>query len=463
MEDQTAFELNQVIQRWREDLAKSPAFRRENLNELESHLRDSVAALQTRGFSAEEAFLVATRRLGQSRQLEAEFSKLNRSAIWLERAMWMLIGLQVWSFFEGLMSGIAGNLFALGSRMVSHYPTGNAWPVFVSTLIQLPALIAAVWLTWTVLRKTDKFGAWIASKLARRSSFALCCIAACVLALLSCVLLIGLIVGQWKFSGPATVAFISRSRQFIAPLRTIGFAILTLVVARKWQGLQNIRADQTSFDLNQMEPHLRDSVATLQPRGLSAEEAFVIATRRIGQGRQLEAGLDKTNRNSVWLARALWMLIGIQVWPFFDRLMSGIAGNLFAIGWKNVHQIPSAVGDAWPVFFSALIQLPALIAAVWLTWKSLRKSGKIGQWIATKLTQRSSFVICCIAASVLALLLYALVVVVPMWWYKFAGEPSWATVSYIDFSRTFIAALRIIGFTLLTLLLARKRFVPQKA
>ncbi|HXT11196.1 MAG TPA: permease prefix domain 1-containing protein [Candidatus Angelobacter sp.] len=69
MADQTAFDLNRAIQTWRDNLANSPAFRRENLNELESHLRDSIAALQTRGLSAEEGFLIATRRLGQGREI----------------------------------------------------------------------------------------------------------------------------------------------------------------------------------------------------------------------------------------------------------------------------------------------------------------------------------------------------------------------------------------------------------
>src|SRR6185312_3597451 len=127
MEDQTAFDLNLAIRLLRENLAQSPALRTENLNELESHLRDSVAALQTRGLATEEAFLIATRRLGQSQQLEPEFSKLNRGNIWLGRAIWMLIGLQVWPFFDRLMSGIAGDLFALGSKIVPHSPSGVTW------------------------------------------------------------------------------------------------------------------------------------------------------------------------------------------------------------------------------------------------------------------------------------------------------------------------------------------------
>src|SRR4051794_28704824 len=65
MENTTPYNLNAEIQQWREALAQSPAFNSENLNELESHLRDSVARLRASGLSEEEALLIATKRIGQ--------------------------------------------------------------------------------------------------------------------------------------------------------------------------------------------------------------------------------------------------------------------------------------------------------------------------------------------------------------------------------------------------------------
>jgi hypothetical protein len=102
METTTAFDLNQAIQRWRDNLAQSPAFRSENLYELETHLRDSIAVLQRQGLSVEESYLVGVRRLGKTGSLEAEFAKQNGQSIWLDRALWILIGAQIWS--------LAGNL-----------------------------------------------------------------------------------------------------------------------------------------------------------------------------------------------------------------------------------------------------------------------------------------------------------------------------------------------------------------
>ena len=97
MANETSFDLNVAIKSWRENLAQSPAFRSENLNELESHLRDSVAALQAKGLTAEEAFLIAARRIGPPKALEGEFGKVNGTLMWLERGLLVLLAAQMWN------------------------------------------------------------------------------------------------------------------------------------------------------------------------------------------------------------------------------------------------------------------------------------------------------------------------------------------------------------------------------
>src|SRR2546422_6564498 len=59
MEKPGPFVLNEAIRRWREHLSRMPSLRRENLDELELHLRDAVTTLQARGLSEEEAWLTA--------------------------------------------------------------------------------------------------------------------------------------------------------------------------------------------------------------------------------------------------------------------------------------------------------------------------------------------------------------------------------------------------------------------
>jgi hypothetical protein len=110
MNKPSKFDLNAAIRQWRDSLGRSPQFRAENLDELEAHLRDSVSTLQGGGLSDEEAFLVATRRLGSAAALAPEFSKVNAREIWLNRLLWMLLGIQLW----GLIGSVSGMLSTAG-------------------------------------------------------------------------------------------------------------------------------------------------------------------------------------------------------------------------------------------------------------------------------------------------------------------------------------------------------------
>ena len=92
MENPATFDLNQAIQQWRQQLTASPAIRREDVDELESHLRDAVAAMESKDLTPAEAFWIARHRLGTGDSLQSEFAKVNTSQIWLDRALWMIVG-----------------------------------------------------------------------------------------------------------------------------------------------------------------------------------------------------------------------------------------------------------------------------------------------------------------------------------------------------------------------------------
>ncbi len=93
MENQITFDLKAALQCWRAELEKSSSFRKDDLDELESHVCDSAEALKAQGLTDEEAFLIAIRRTGQQEQLAAEFATINGSSVWLERLVWMAIGI----------------------------------------------------------------------------------------------------------------------------------------------------------------------------------------------------------------------------------------------------------------------------------------------------------------------------------------------------------------------------------
>ena len=186
METTTSFDLNRAIQQWRENLGQSPAFQRENLNELESHLRDSVAVLQTCGLSAEEAFLIATRRIGKGGSLETEFSKVNGTAVWLDRFFWMVIGYQVWVFLSGTIAMLSrGALFfglnGVGYNFKAH---GHGWLAVTYALVQLAGFAGSLALCWWLFRrKAQSLGRSLERWLQHRGRLALLFVALYLLSL----------------------------------------------------------------------------------------------------------------------------------------------------------------------------------------------------------------------------------------------------------------------------------------
>lgn len=76
------FELESQIRKWRGHLRSSGSLGEEELEELESHLRDSVDDLMSWGMTTEEAFLVSVRRMGDSEALSDEFAKVSTESLW---------------------------------------------------------------------------------------------------------------------------------------------------------------------------------------------------------------------------------------------------------------------------------------------------------------------------------------------------------------------------------------------
>jgi hypothetical protein len=87
MEDETPFDLEEAIRIWLNSLLQSSRLSAEESEELELHLRDSVVALQKRGLSEEESWLIARRRLGQRESLNKEYAKVTSPAKAL-RGVW---------------------------------------------------------------------------------------------------------------------------------------------------------------------------------------------------------------------------------------------------------------------------------------------------------------------------------------------------------------------------------------
>ena len=84
--------IEDKIAHWKKQMAQTDSMNDSALAELEQHLRDSIADLQQRSLSPEEAFLVASARLGANDALATEYCKVNGSYAWQRRVFWMLAG-----------------------------------------------------------------------------------------------------------------------------------------------------------------------------------------------------------------------------------------------------------------------------------------------------------------------------------------------------------------------------------
>jgi hypothetical protein len=234
------FDSNQAIQRWREALAQSPAFRSENLDELEAHLRDSIAKLEGGGLSAEEAFLVASRRIGRDGALAVEFGKVNGHAVWLDRLLWMLIGIQAWGLVSNLIGSLTRTAISLGwsSAHYDYKQSGLALPVTLFSLVQVAVLAASIaFCGWLIVRKGPQIGAWLAPWLGRRSTLVATGAGLCLLSVVAGAISFFSHTVLARHLGPetygATIMYFSYSQLVVGPIQIVGLVAITLILARK--------------------------------------------------------------------------------------------------------------------------------------------------------------------------------------------------------------------------------------
>jgi hypothetical protein len=248
MEATTSFDLNLAIQCWRKNLAQSPTFLKENLDELESHLRDSIAALQTRGLSSEEAFMVAMNRVGTGNSLVTEFGKINEQVIWHDRILWMLVGLQVWmlvsSFIGRLVYGTLG--LALAKSNYDFAAHGRTLLILLFSLVLLGVYVGCLRLCWwLVVRKGKSLGDWIQPYLQRRTHLMVTCSVICVLAIAASSLshAFQVLFSKVTIAGgnlAETNVTLGLSATIVNLVQIITFITLTLLLARK--RLQPVKA-----------------------------------------------------------------------------------------------------------------------------------------------------------------------------------------------------------------------------
>ena len=79
--------LEEQIAQWRAFLRGRQALHGPDVEELEGHLRDQLAALTEAGLSGDEAFLVAVKRMGSLDALSREFARAHSERLWKQLVM----------------------------------------------------------------------------------------------------------------------------------------------------------------------------------------------------------------------------------------------------------------------------------------------------------------------------------------------------------------------------------------
>lgn len=133
------FQLESEIQRWRQSLVQHDSIGAADASELESHLRDLISNFQDRDLTDQEAFMVATGRLGTTEELVTEFDKVNADSVWRIRILWMLGGYVAF----GLASRVIGSLSVAAAGGVALAGFGPAW--------MATAALAVLVLAWSIL------------------------------------------------------------------------------------------------------------------------------------------------------------------------------------------------------------------------------------------------------------------------------------------------------------------------
>jgi hypothetical protein len=112
------------IAEWRAYVTKAPALDGRDVDELEGHLRDQIAELGAAGLMADEAFLVAVKRMGDLDTLSREFAREHSGRLWKQLVLRGEEGTArpVSGWLEAFAFGLAAAIAMQVARLAAEFP-----------------------------------------------------------------------------------------------------------------------------------------------------------------------------------------------------------------------------------------------------------------------------------------------------------------------------------------------------
>ncbi len=375
MESSSLFDLNEAIRRWRERLSGLRSFGADDLEELENHLRESIAELQAGILSQEEGFLVATERLGSDQRLADEYAKTNARRIWTGRAVWMLGGVMAAMVMKALIETGLGFVYhaslwlGLNVRLV----------VAVDFLTQWTITAARVGLCCWLLARRHRWLVGTVSKCFHRPVWTS---VALVLAVLALQFLSHLPAHWWRqsFDPAARLSLadnsILRTWGFCAMMltRLVWAAAIPLLAAYVWKGTRAVAASISSLPLDCLQPDERAVAGQLEARGLSRSESHLVIGWRRGY-RATPADVKARAVSGPWLEGGFWMMVGMVANGILKEFVDTPSWML-----KHSDSLP----PVWQHFgglVAMCLPLTLVGAAIAVFWKSATGSHKQNIWM----------------------------------------------------------------------------------
>ena len=133
------------IAEWRAHVANAPGVNGHDVDELEDHLRHQISELNAAGLTADEAFLIAVKRLGDLDGLSREFAREHSGRLWKQ----LVLGGDdepapaAGGWFEPLVFAVAAAVALQVARLAAGFPDEEpSWLFRNGTLFVLPFLAA---------------------------------------------------------------------------------------------------------------------------------------------------------------------------------------------------------------------------------------------------------------------------------------------------------------------------------
>ncbi len=128
----------------------------------------------------------------------------------------------------------------------------------------------------------------------------------------------------------------------------------------QWRGDLLGQPGIATEDIRELETHLLQGFSVLRQRGLTDEEAFAEARKRLGLPAEMGAEFAKANLQRVWRDRVFW----ISFLSFIMALYSAVAGESLM---RLAHRLDGSVSAPfWVLTVSFLAGLPGLLLCAFL-------------------------------------------------------------------------------------------------